>query len=187
MTSEKIIKQEQRHQEWRLTCALVVFSILLSACGFKLRTHSPEISIAQLKQIDLDCPKAKSWELCHHLRQQFKLHDILINDDADLTLSLSPIRHQKRTLSLQDNASAAEYGLTATVGYDLSRKSKLDQATSHSVSRTHSYRHESSALLAKERERTELKAELGVLLANEVFRQVCILNSAENTTSLEVK
>ena len=186
MANEKIIEREHRHPKWRVACTLVFFSILLSACGFKLRTHSPELSIAQLKQIDLDCPKAKSWELCHHLRQQFKLHDISINDDADLTLSLSPIRHQKRTLSLQPNASAAEYGLTATVNYKLSRKSNSDRATSHSVSRTHSYRHESSALLAKERERTELKAELGHTLADEVFRQVCILNTKESTNLLEV-
>jgi len=148
----------------------------MSGCGFKLRSYSPEISISHLKEINLDCPKAKSWELCKHLHQQFKFQNIQISENAEFTLSVSPVQKNVRTLSLQDNASAAEYGLSASVKYQLINNIQDAVIAGNTITRSYSYRHESTALLAKERERVEVQNELSQLLANEIYRQVCILN-----------
>ena len=81
-----------------------------------------------------------------------------------------------RTLSLQANASAAEQGLSSEVTYSLisSNEDKINHE--HTVHINNSYRHESSALLAKDRERDELQTQLSQQLAEEIVRQITVLN-----------
>ena len=81
-----------------------------------------------------------------------------------------------RVLSLQANASAAELGLSSEVTYSLI--SALEDEIKHrqSVNVNNSYRHESTALLAKDRERDELQMQLSQQLAEEIVRQITVLN-----------
>lgn len=83
---------------------------------------------------------------------------------------------RSRVLSLQANASAAELGLSSEVTYSLvtSREDKINHK--HTIHINNSYRHESSALLAKDRERDELQTQLSQQLAEEIVRQITVLN-----------
>mgnify|MGYP001944429406 CR=1 FL=1 len=107
------------------------------------------------------------------------LHDIKIQDSAPLQLTINPLIQTSRVLSLQSNASAAELGLNSEVSYTLS--SALDDAVKHeqTVRNNNSYRHETSALLAKDRERDELQDQLSQQLAAEIVRQITILDASE--------
>lgn len=148
--------------------------ILLSSCGFHLRSYGENTS--NIKAISLDCPNTSSWELCHHLKQALLLNNIQITESAALILSISPMIQTSRVLSLQANASAAELGLSSEVTYSLI--SALEDEIKHrqSVNVNNSYRHESTALLAKDRERDELQMQLSQQLAEEIVRQITVLN-----------
>lgn len=154
---------------------LVLSCILLSACGFQLRSFGAPAS--SIQSLSLECSYIESWTLCHHLKQILVLNDISIVEDADVLLRISPILQQSRVLSLQANASAAEQGLSSEVSYQL--LSKQDDQIKHqqSVRINNSYRHESSALLAKDRERDELQSQLSRQLAEEIVRQLTVLNT----------
>ncbi len=161
-----------------LTLCLLSISILsLSACGFHLRSYAE--SVSSIKELSLDCPNTSSWELCHHLKQTLLLNGILITDNAPLQLTISSMIQNSRVLSLQPNASAAELDLISEVSYSIT--STTDNAIKHeqTVDIKNSYRHDSSALLAKERERDELQLQLSKQLAEEIVRQITILDSDE--------
>ncbi len=154
--------------------ALLLSAVLLASCGFQLRSYGE--STSNIKELSLDCPSTSSWELCHHLKQTLLLNNIQITDKASLILTISPMIQESRVLSLQANASAAELGLSSRVTYSL--VSALEDEIKHqqSVNTNNSYRHESAALLAKDRERDELQMQLSQQLAEEIVRQIAVLN-----------
>lgn len=147
---------------------------MLSACGFHLRSYGENAS--KIESLSLNCPSTSSWVLCHHLKQTLVLNNIQISEDAPLMLTISPMIQRSRVLSLQANASAAELGLSSEVTYSLvtSREDKINHK--HTIHINNSYRHESSALLAKDRERDELQTQLSQQLAEEIVRQITVLN-----------
>lgn len=149
--------------------------MMLSACGFHLRSYGENAS-SKIEMLSLSCPSTSSWVLCHHLKQTLVLNNIQVTEDAHLILSISPMIQKTRTLSLQANASAAELGLSSEVTYSLisSHEDKINHK--HTVHINNSYRHESSALLAKDRERDELQTQLSQQLAEEIVRQITVLN-----------
>ena len=150
---------------------------LLSACGFHLRGING--SVSSVKELAVSCSSTDAWALCHHLKQTLLLHDIALNEKAPILLVISPIRQNSRVLSLQENASAAELGLSSEITYQLI--TTIDDAVRHqqSIRINNSYRHESSALLAKDRERDDLQTQLSRQLAEEVVRQISVLDSSE--------
>lgn len=111
------------------------------------------------------------------MKQTLLLNDIQIKDSATLALTISPMIQKTRVLSLQSNASAAELGLESVVSYSLT--SSIDNEIKHqqTVSNNNSYRHETSALLAKDRERDELQMQLSKQLAEEIVRQITVLDA----------
>lgn len=147
----------------------------LSACGFHLRSYGENTS--SIDQITLDCPSTSAWALCHHLKQTLLLNNIQISNDAPLLLTISPLVQKSRVLSLQSNASAAELGLSSEVSYTISSIPDDEIRHKQNVNINNSYRHESSALLAKDRERDELQIQLSEQLAEEIVRQITVLNT----------
>lgn len=154
--------------------SILIGALLLSACGFHLRSYGDNTS--NIKVLSLDCPNTSSWELCHHLKQTLLLNNIQITDNAPLILSISPMIQKSRVLSLQANASAAELGLSSEVTYKIISAQEDDIKHKQTVHINNSYRHESSALLAKDRERDELQMQLSQQLAEEIVRQITVLN-----------
>lgn len=158
-------------------CLVILSTVALSSCGFHLRSYSE--SASSIKELSLDCPSTSSWELCHHLKQTLLLNDIEITDAASLALTISPMIQKSRVLSLQSNASAAELGLESEVSYSLSSSKDNEIKHQQKVSNTNSYRHETSALLAKDRERDELQMQLSKQLAEEIVRQITVLDAGQ--------
>ena len=136
-------------------------------------------SASAIKQISLDCPNTSSWELCHHLKKTLLLNNIQITDNALLKLTISSLIQDSRVLSLQSNASAAELGLKSQVSYTITSSRDNELKHEQTVHNNNSYRHESSALLAKDRERDELQMQLSQQLAEEIVRQITIIDAAE--------
>jgi LPS-assembly lipoprotein len=152
-------------------------SLLLGACGFHLRGYNENIST--IHELDLSCQSTDAWALCHHLKQSLLLNDIRLNESAALRLSIGPLLQKSRVLSLQSNASAAEQGLSSEVNYQLITVNDEQIRHQQTVRINNSYRHESTALLAKDRERDELQTQLSRQLAEEIVRQIRIIDSTE--------
>ncbi len=160
----------------RLISILIIISSLLSACGFHLRGYSDHKTPAAFSRLKLECGNTRAWQLCQSLRQQLLLNNIQLADEAAYRLVISSIAQDSRTLSLQSNASAAEYGLSSKVDFQLIHRETDEVIADQEVLVRNSYRHQSSALLAKERERDELQTELSQQIALEIFRQIDVLN-----------
>lgn len=159
-----------------LICLTVILSSLLSGCGFHLRGYSDNALPPSFSTLNLQCANTQAWQLCQTLRQQLMLNGISFDNKAEYRLSVSPIEQETRVLSLQDNAAAAEYGLASSVSYQLTKQSTEELVAQQKIVVRNSYRHESSALLAKERERDELQTELSQQIASEIFRQIDVIN-----------
>jgi len=164
---------------WTLTqvLSIALISLVLANCGFHLRGFTSEPLAMSLKEIQLKCSNAETWQLCQNLREHLKSNHIIESPSALYMLSISNIEQEQNTLSLQNNAAAAEFGLSYQVQFELSKKGASPEESSHSLIRhtvriDQSYRHESTALLAKERERLEVQDRLSQGLANEIFRQI---------------
>jgi outer membrane lipopolysaccharide assembly protein LptE/RlpB len=165
---------QQRLASFHTVIALLLSALLLSSCGFHLRSYGKNSS--NIKAVSLDCPNTSSWEICHHLKLTLLLNDIEITENATFMLSISHMIQKSRVLSLQANASAAELGLSSEVTYSLISAQENEIKHTQSVSVNNSYRHESSALLAKDRERDELQLQLSQQIAEEIVRQITVLN-----------
>lgn len=159
-----------------LALLLTIAISLLSACGFKLRGYANQDSPPAFSSLKLDCPSTQAWQLCQTLRQQLTLNNVSLDNDAKYHLIVSPILQDYRTLSIQKNAAAAEFGLSSKVTYQLVNLETDEVISRQEIVIRNSYRHQSSALLAKERERSELQGELSQQIAMEVFRQIDVLN-----------
>jgi LPS-assembly lipoprotein len=155
----------------------LIVCLLISGCGFHLRGYNEDIST--IHELSLSCRSTDAWALCHHLKQSLQLNDIRLNESATLQLSIGPLVQKSRVLSLQSNASAAEQGLSSEVNYQLITVSDEQVRHQHTVRINNSYRHESTALLAKDRERDELQNQLSRQLAEEIVRQIRIIDSTE--------
>jgi len=154
----------------------VLCCFLLSACGFHLRSYGEMAST--INEVSLSCSHTNTWALCLHLKQTLLLHDIRLHDAAPLTLVISPMVQKSRVLSLQANASAAELGLNSEISYRLITAHNDQVKHQQSVSVNNSYRHQSTALLAKDRERDELQKQLSQQLAEEIVRQISVLDTS---------
>jgi LPS-assembly lipoprotein len=169
-------------RQYQAACLAGLFCFLLSACGFQLRGYSD--TSTPLQELTLSCSSTDAWVLCHHLKQTLLLHGIDLTDDAPVLLAISPMIQKTRVLSLQANASAAELGLNSEISYQLITRHDDEVRHQQSVHITNSYRHESSALLAKDRERDELQNQLSQQLAEEIVRQISVLDTAAWTKEL---
>lgn len=166
-----------------LIIVMIMLFSLLSACGFQLRGYSEHDAPKGFSSIKLDCPTTHAWQLCQTLRQKLMLNNISFDDNAKYRLAISPIEQESRTLSLQSNASTAEYGLSSKVSYQLVLQESEEVLVEQEIVVRNSYRHQSSALLSKERERSELQSELSQRIASEIFRQIDVVNKQTLTTS----
>ncbi len=156
---------------------ILMLACCVSACGFKLRGQTHDNASPSLNELNVLCPNTTNWQLCQSLRQHLMLNDIALSEQAEMQLRVSPITQNSRVLSLQQNASAAEYGLSSKVSYQIVSAQSLEVMYENTIQLQHSYRHSSSELLAKERERNELQNELSQQLALEIFRQFQVLNN----------
>jgi LPS-assembly lipoprotein len=135
--------------------SLVILCTLISACGFQLR--GTQALPDSLSSLNFECANEKSWDLCRRLSREFQLHHIKLSDDAEMTLSISNVNKKQRSVSIDSDASTAEYNLIYSVRYKLIHSATQTLISSQFVETNQSYRHQSSALIAKEREQNEVE------------------------------
>lgn len=154
---------------------IIILSLTLSACGFHLR--GSEALPASLSSIRFECANEKFWDLCRKMRREFQLHEIELNENANMTVRISAVSNNQRSLSINPDASTAEYDLIRSVQYQLIDSASRKQVSSRIIEASQSYRHQSSALIAKEREREEIQAVLNKEITYTLFRQLSVFDA----------
>ena len=163
---------------------MLVLCCLVSACGFQLRGTQalPE----SLSQLNFKCSNEKNWDLCRQLSREFQLHQIKLSDTADMTLSISSVNKKQRSVSIDSDASTAEYDLVYSVRYKLIHSPTQTIVSNQLVKANQSYRHQSSALIAKEREQDEIQTKLNQKITNIIFRQLSVFDAQRIQQSIKV-
>ena len=152
--------------------SILFLCALITACGFQLRGTQalPE----NLHTLNFQCSNEKNWDLCRQLSRELQFHQVKLSDDAELVLSISDVNKTQRSVSIDSNASTTEYDLIYTVRYNLFHAKTNILINSQVVEASQSYRHQSSALIAKEREQNEIQSKLNRKISNIIFRQLSV-------------
>ncbi|MFT7185694.1 MAG: LPS-assembly lipoprotein [Pseudohongiellaceae bacterium] len=155
--------------------SLFILCGLISGCGFQLR--GTQALPDSLNSLNFQCANEKTWDLCRQLSREFQLHQIKLSDEAEMTLTISEVNKKQRSVSIDSNASTAEYDLIYSVRYKLVHAATQTLVSSQLVEASQSYRHKSSALIAKEREQDEIQTKLNQKIANIIFRQLSVFDA----------
>jgi len=163
---------------------LLVLICSISACGFQLR--GTQALPDSLSTINFECANEKTWDLCRQLSREFQLHQIKLSNEAEMTLSISNVNKKQRSVSIDSDASTAEYDLIHSVRYKLIHSATQTLISSQLVEASQSYRHQSSALIAKEREQGEIQTKLNQKITNIIFRQLSVFNAERIQQSINL-
>ena len=155
-----------------ILCAAVA---VLSSCGFNLR-GTAETLPATFPSLNVKCEQKSAWRLCHYLNSRITSAGTLIDPNASVTLSVSRDEVLQRVFSLNSDATAAERELTHSIHYRLFDKIRGEVLSERSISRSQIYRHNASALVAKDREKEELQNNLDESLIDIMLREISILS-----------
>jgi len=162
-----------------LRAALLCILFMLQACGYQIR--SVELDSLGFTSLTLKCDSATAWHLCQKLKRDLVAHNVEITEQAPFTLSVLDISTKERVFTINMDATADEYEITRRIKFELSQNNlKTDKRPNkgsylNEVSARRIYRHNSDALLAKERERTAIERALDNSLANEIIRQLTLI------------
>ena len=126
-----------------------------------------------------------------------KFSDVFSRDAADTSLqeyfeahkivAISDIDKKRRSLSIDSYASTAEYDLIYSVRYKLTHSPTQTLISNQVVEASQSYRHQSSALIAKEREQGEIKTKLNQKITNIIFRQLSVFDAQRIQQTINAK
>lgn len=163
----------------KLLSRLFVFSLLiaLQACGFHIRTA--ELDSLGFKELALNCDSNAVWDLCQGLQRELRAHNVTLNQNARLALTLSNMEAKERVFTINSDASADEFELTRSIKFKLSDKANASAEYVNEVSARRIYRHNSDELLAKDREQETITRALDNSLAREIIRQLTLIRIGE--------
>lgn len=148
---------------------------LLTGCGFNLR-GTAETLPATFPSLNIECEKKSAWRLCHYLNSRITSAGTVIDPNSSITLSVRRSETQNRVFSLESDATAAERELKHAIRYQLFDKSSGEVLSERTISRSQIYRHNASALIAKDREKEELQKSLDEALIDIMLREISILS-----------
>ncbi|WP_245907254.1 LPS assembly lipoprotein LptE [Photobacterium sanctipauli] len=150
-------------------------ALATASCGFHLRgNYMLPDDIAKLSLTSFD----RYGELHRQVKSQFKLHGIEpVPPSANVpNLHLISESTGERTLSLYQNARAAEYELTYTVRYRVVVPNKGSQSYTSRVNRT--FLDNPLTALAKSVERDMIEDEMRQQASRQIMRQLARLTAA---------
>jgi len=153
--------------------AVALLTLSITACGYHVRTA--ELDSLGFHKVALSCDKSDAWGLCQTLERELKAHKVSLDQHARLSLDVSKITSKERAFTLNTNASADEYELTRSISFSLSDAQQEQARYQNEISAKRIYRHNSDALLAKDRERLALTRALDQSLAREIIRQLTLI------------
>lgn len=121
----------------RRSLLILAASLLVSACGFKLRGFY-EVPPA-LQQLVLVEQSAVPTALGRELISQMEISGVQISESAPYRLQLGVARYHRRALTLSSRAEANEYELSGEVSFSLFRQDAETPELERTVSMVRSY------------------------------------------------
>ncbi|MGF1702802.1 LPS assembly lipoprotein LptE [Photobacterium makurazakiensis] len=159
------------------TLFVAVLALATASCGFHLRgNYMLPDDIAKLSLTSFD----RYGQLHRQVKSQFKLHGIEPVAPSSKVPNLHLISEStgERTLSLYQNARAAEYELTYTVRYRIVVPNKGSQTYTSRVNRT--FLDNPLTALAKSVERDMIEDEMRQQASRQIMRQLARLTADFN-------
>lgn len=152
----------------RRATLVLLCSLALSACGFKLKGlyEVPE-ALQQLVMVE---QSAQPTELGRELVKQLSSSGVAISESAPYRLVLGTAKYNKRTLTLSARAEALEYELSGRVSFALYQGDNETPVLEREVRADRSYSDNANALALESLE-SGYQAELNRRLADQIVRQ----------------
>jgi len=148
---------------------LIVFSLLLSACGWQLRGSPNDVAI---QQIHLNANDTYT-PLYRTFKQEFERRRIeLVNDSSAPQLRLMSEQQSSRIVSFNTELDPAEDEITLTIRYLIN-----DQPFETSEIQT--YQRNKNRIAARENEKDLLIDQMRRQLAEKILRQVALVQRAK--------
>lgn len=166
------------HTRLKVLTSLVTI-LALSACGFQLRGafQVPEV----LSSVHLSSENPGSPILNSVRRSMLSSGVQLVNTDqeAPYTLHLSRERSEKRSISVDSLAAAAEFQLRQFVSYELrSRRGEL-LVGPHELIVERNFQNDINNVVGKRDEERLIREEMQVLLASQIMRRYQAIDTAQ--------
>ena len=147
--------------------------LMVQGCGFNVRTA--ELDSLGFSEVNLSCDKQNAWDLCQTLERELDGHNVALSSEAQHALEVFDISSKERVFTIDLDATADEYELTRSLAFSLSDLTNESSKYTNQVSARRIYRHNSDALLAKDREREAITKSLDTSLALEIIRQLTLI------------
>lgn len=161
-----------------LWVSLVLTTVALQGCGFKLRGDyqiAKQFSHMQVSSAERHSPLQKT------LSNRLKFLDVNVQSKQALfekgvpTIHIQPEKLERRILSLFPTGQVAEYELVYQVDYQFYPSSEADPRE-ESITLTREYQDDPEQVLAKSRELDLILDELRVQAADRIIRSLSITN-----------
>jgi len=152
----------------RHSVLLLTLTLVLSACGFKLKGlyEVPE-SLQQLVMVE---QSAQPTDLGRELVNQLGRSGVVISSTAPYRLELAEPRYNKRALTLSARAEALEYELSGSVSFALYKGDDLVPVLEREVRAERSFNDNSNSVALESLE-SRYRTELDRTIADQIVRQ----------------
>ncbi len=160
------------HPERTLRCVAAVLLLAgLSACGYSLR--GSEVHALPFSPLILECNFKSAWQVCQNVQNRLERQGVLLDDNsAPWRLVVHTPKSRQRVLTIAGDASTEEYELTQSLAYALYSTQPRERVLHNELKLSRIYRHQASALVAKERERHSLTRSMHQQLIEIMFREL---------------
>lgn len=154
------------------TLVLAVFLLYLSGCGWHLKGWDKQnISLEQIHLITTD----RYSDITMVIQRELERYGIQQNNNASFTVTIKPEQLNRRTVSVNRAAIAAEYALSLTLPYSLSLANATTQAGQLKTQRIYDFTAEDVVSKAEEEKRLlqDMREELAqnlLRLANAFYK-----------------
>ncbi|HEX2605185.1 MAG TPA: LPS assembly lipoprotein LptE [Oxalicibacterium sp.] len=165
----------------RLFCALLISTVVLSACGFKLRGSVLGQNLP-FKSIYIDVPATSSLgsELRRNVRGSGELTVTETPKDAEAILKVLSETRAKTILSLNSQGRVREYGLNYTVVISVQDNKKADLLAPTTISLKRDISYNENQVLAKESEEAMLYQDMQSDAVQQILRRVAAIKPRQN-------
>ncbi|HTH44626.1 MAG TPA: LPS assembly lipoprotein LptE [Oxalicibacterium sp.] len=172
----------------RLFCALLISTVMLSACGFKLRGSVLGQNIP-FKSIYIDASDTSPLgsELRRNIRGSGELTITETPEEAEAVLKIVSESRSKTILSLNSQGRVREYGLNYTVVIRVQDQHKADFLAPTSISLKRDISYNENQVLAKEAEEKMLYRDMQSDMVQQILRRVAaikpVVKADDDTTA----
>jgi len=168
-----------------LLCALLVSTLALSACGFKLRGSVLGQNLP-FKSIYINVPATSSLgsELRRNIRGSGEVTVTDTADEAEAVLSIVSERRDKTILSLNSQGRVREYGLDYTVVFRVQNRKHADLLPPTTITLERDMSYNENEVLAKESEEAMLYRDMQSDAVQQMLRRIAAIKPIEKPVEM---